>query len=96
MIALLTRHAARSPKENVFDQNFGETEVVKDIFGNGGRMNFLLGQHLRKNVYPKLFEENDIKKYKIYSSDTERAVVSTLSFMMGAVPLKSGPKISPF
>lgn len=95
MISTLWRHGARTARENVFKLT-GDPQVgSQDIFGNGFRMHYVLGQQISQFEYPNLFKDTDTSKYLIYSSQAERTMMSGFSFAMGLFPPGKGPKVTP-
>lgn len=95
MVTAFWRHGARTSSKNVFKIDQGKTLDKKDISGNGERMLYILGQQLSKYEYPELFNSIESRRYQIYSTQSERTMLSALSLAMGLFPLGTGPETTP-
>ena len=98
-IAELFRHGARTTTK-VDKANFPFTSEIGfgNLTGNGQRMQFLLGQQIRKN-YSELFNTGSGPSnfdYLLYSSPIPRCIVSANSHMLGLYPPgpTAGDKVS--
>jgi hypothetical protein len=95
MIGALWRHGARTSKRDLWKIQDKQTFDKKELIGNGERMLYVLGRQLSQIEYPDLFKSTEPRKSLIYSSETERTILSAQSLAMGLYPPGKGPETTP-
>ena len=95
MVTMLWRHGARTGFVNPLKIEYPPEFSNSEVHGNGMRMLYKLGKHVKNNIYPNLFTKITPQTHKIYSSSTQRSSVSAISFMLGLMEGLKGPDLTP-
>lgn len=93
-VLTLIRHGARSGNSNLLKTELVEKVGTGKLTGNGHRMVYELGTKI-KNQYPDIFNDYfQSDQITVYTSSSGRCMQSASSFLMGLMPLESGPEIT--